>query len=37
MFCHSEPIRRAQAKLREGSLEIGTEMLRCADPSLRSG
>jgi len=28
--CHPEPIRFAQGKLREGSLLMGREMLRCA-------
>jgi hypothetical protein len=27
MFCHPEPIRFAQGKLREGSLSMGKEML----------
>jgi len=30
MFCHPEPIRFAQGKLREGSVAMGTEMLRYA-------
>ncbi|HEX6109726.1 MAG TPA: hypothetical protein VFZ02_09985, partial [Ktedonobacteraceae bacterium] len=28
--CHPEPIRFAQGKLREGPVELGAEMLRCA-------
>jgi hypothetical protein len=28
--CHPEPIRFAQGKLREGSVALGVEMLRCA-------
>jgi len=30
MCCHSEPIRFAQGKLREGSGSMGKEILRCA-------
>jgi hypothetical protein len=30
MVCHPEHIRSAQCKLREGSLAMGKEMLRCA-------
>ncbi len=30
-------MRFAQGKLREGSVASGSEMLRCADPSLRGG
>ena len=30
LHCHPEHIRYTQCKLREGSVALGTEMLRCA-------
>jgi hypothetical protein len=30
LYCHPEHIRSTQCKLREGSIALGSEMLRCA-------